>query len=661
MQNGDRVGGGRTLCTRRVDEDAPRRRRRLRRRRRPPSLCRVGAAVAVGDVLVEVDERSTPAPRQGADARRRARPRQRRARSLGPISPRSSSATAAGSTRRGPTPWIAGDASAGARPGRTSPTSSTPARSSSTGRWSSPPSAVAEASTISSPTRPPTGWSAASARSTASCSTATAARCVVASYDYTVLAGTQGTLNHRKKDRLFELAAELRLPVVLFTEGGGGRPGDSEAPGPTGLDCLAFLRIAELSGLVPARRRQRRVLLRRQRRPARLLRRGDRHRGLQHRHGRTGDDRRRRARRPRTDGDRTDRRAAGQRRRRHRRRRRGRGRRHGQALPVVLPGSRRRVVVRRPGRAARRRARGPGARLRRASRRRAAVRHRLGARAAGATSGSASITALARLEGRPVGVLANNPRHLGGAIDSPAADKAARFMQLCDAFDLPLVMLVDTPGMMVGPDVEATALVRHCNRLFVTGANLSIPTVAVVLRKAYGLGAQAMMGGSTKAPLGCFAWPTSEFGGMGLEGAVRLGYRRELDAAADEDRARAAVRRARRPGLRGRQGHQRRLLLRDRRRHRPRRHPPLPDRACSTPRRRRRRAPARSAPTSTPGDHGFSSRSHCNIGQLTRLPPLAVTACRSAAEHGHPLVLRRRLEDVVLLADRAIVALDGIE
>ena len=175
-------------------------------------------------------------------------------------------------------------------------------------------------------------------------------------------------------------------------------------------------------------------------------------------------------------------------------------------------------------------------------------------------------------------MLANNPRHLGGAIDSPAADKAARFMQLCDAFDLPLVMLVDTPGMMVGPDVEATALVRHCNRLFVTGANLTIPTVAVVLRKAYGLGAQAMMGGSTKAPLGCFAWPTSEFGGMGLEGAVRLGYRRELDAAADDDRAPAAVRRARRQGLRGRQGDQRRVVLRDRRRHRPGRHPPLPHR-----------------------------------------------------------------------------------
>ncbi len=108
-------------------------------------------------------------------------------------------------------------------------------------------------------------------------------------------------------------------------------------------------------------------------------------------------------------------------------------------------------------------------------------------------------------------------------------------MQLCDAFDLPIITLCDTPGMMVGPDVEATALVRHCSRLFVTGANLTVPTVTIVLRKAYGLGAQAMMGGSTKAPLACLAWPTGEFGGMGLEGAVRLGYRRELDAADDPE------------------------------------------------------------------------------------------------------------------------------
>jgi acetyl-CoA carboxylase carboxyltransferase component len=144
------------------------------------------------------------------------------------------------------------------------------------------------------------------------------------------------------------------------------------------------------------------------------------------------------------------------------------------------------------------------------------------------------ITALARVEGRPVGVIANNPTHLAGAIDSDGADKAARFMQLCDAYGLPIVTLVDTPGMMVGPDVEATALVRHCSRLFVTGANISVPLVSIVTRKAYGLGAQAMMGGSTKAPLACLAWPTGEFGGMGLEGAVRLGYRKELEAATDD-------------------------------------------------------------------------------------------------------------------------------
>jgi acetyl-CoA carboxylase carboxyltransferase component len=148
--------------------------------------------------------------------------------------------------------------------------------------------------------------------------------------------------------------------------------------------------------------------------------------------------------------------------------------------------------------------------------------------------GLGMVTALARLDGRPVGVVANDPGHLAGAIDSDGADKAARFMQLCDAFGLPIVTLVDTPGMMVGPDVEATALVRHCSRLFVVGANLSVPMVSIVTRKSYGLGAQAMMGGTTKAPLACLAWPTGEFGGMGLEGAVRLGYRKELAAVADD-------------------------------------------------------------------------------------------------------------------------------
>ena len=144
------------------------------------------------------------------------------------------------------------------------------------------------------------------------------------------------------------------------------------------------------------------------------------------------------------------------------------------------------------------------------------------------------VTALARLEGRPIGVVANNPMRLAGAITSAGADKAARFMQLCDAFGLPIVSLIDTPGMMVGPDAEATGLVRHCSRLFVAGASLRVPFAAVILRKAYGLGAQAMAGGSLHEPLLTVGWPTAELGAMGLEGAVKLGFRRELEAIADE-------------------------------------------------------------------------------------------------------------------------------
>jgi acetyl-CoA carboxylase carboxyltransferase component len=147
--------------------------------------------------------------------------------------------------------------------------------------------------------------------------------------------------------------------------------------------------------------------------------------------------------------------------------------------------------------------------------------------------GLGMVTALARLDGRPLGVVANDPSHLGGAIDAHGADKAARFLQLCDAFDLPVVFLCDTPGFMVGPAAERTATVRHFARLFVIGANLSVPTGTIVLRKGYGLGAQAMAGGGFKAPLFTVGWPTSEFGGMGLEGAVRLGMRRELEAIED--------------------------------------------------------------------------------------------------------------------------------
>jgi acetyl-CoA carboxylase carboxyltransferase component len=144
------------------------------------------------------------------------------------------------------------------------------------------------------------------------------------------------------------------------------------------------------------------------------------------------------------------------------------------------------------------------------------------------------VTGLIRVEGRPMGVVANNPVHLGGAIDSDGADKAARFLQLCDGHDLPVLFLCDTPGFMVGPVAEKTGQVRHFSRMFVTGASLTVPFFTVILRKGYGLGAQAMAGGSFRSPLFTVAWPTGELGGMGLEGAVQLGFRRELEAVADE-------------------------------------------------------------------------------------------------------------------------------
>ena len=147
--------------------------------------------------------------------------------------------------------------------------------------------------------------------------------------------------------------------------------------------------------------------------------------------------------------------------------------------------------------------------------------------------GKTIVTALARIEGRPVGVIANDPRHLSGAIDADGSDKAARFMQLCDAFGLPIVSLVDTPGFMVGPDSERTATVRHTSRLFVTAATLSVPFLCVIVRRAFGLGAQAMAGGSLHAPAITLAWPSGELGAMGVEGAVKLALRGELEQITD--------------------------------------------------------------------------------------------------------------------------------
>ena len=359
-----------------------------------------------------------------------------------------------------------------------------------------------------------------------------AARCAVLSYDYTVLAGTQGYVNHRKKDRLFELIERLRLPVVLFAEGGGGRPGDTDTATVTGLDTMAFHLFGRLSGLVPlvgvvsgrcfagnavlagccdviiatedtslgmggpamieggglgtvdpddvgplsmqVPNGTVDVAVADEEKAVAVAR-----RYLSYFQG------------PLADWECADQ----------------------TALRDAIPADRRRAYD---------------------------VRSVIDTLAdAGSvlelrpSFAPGMVTALARLEGRAVGVVANNPVHLAGAVDAAGADKSARFMQLCDAFDLPLVLLCDTPGFMVGPDAEREALVRHAGRLFVTGASLTVPYMTVVLRKGYGLGAQAMAGGSFHAPLFTVAWPTGELGGMGLEGAVRLGFRRELDAVAD--------------------------------------------------------------------------------------------------------------------------------
>ena len=182
--------------------------------------------------------------------------------------------------------------------------------------------------------------------------------------------------------------------------------------------------------------------------------------------------------------------------------------------------------------------------------------------------GTNMITAFIRIEGRPLGLLANNPMVLGGAIDADAADKAARFLQLCDAFDIPVLSLCDTPGNMVGPEAERTALVRHCCRLYVVGANLTVPIFSVVLRKAYGLGAQGMVGGSFHLPMFSVAWPTGEFGPMNLEGSVKLGFRKELEAITDPAQRKAKFEEMVARGLRARQSAQHRDAVRDRRRHR---------------------------------------------------------------------------------------------
>lgn len=361
---------------------------------------------------------------------------------------------------------------------------------------------------------------------------AEASRCAVMAYDATVLAGTQGMRNHQKTDRLVEVALQQRLPVVLFAEGGGGRPGDTDSTAIAGLHLTSFASYARLSGQVPvvgiaagrcfagnaallgcsdvviatrgsnigmggpamveggglgvfkpedigpsevqARNGVIDVLVEDEAEAVRVAR-----RYLSYFQG------------PLPGGEAPD----------------------PQRLREVLPENRVRSYD-----------------MREVLRGVVDVGTLLELRAG---FGTGVFTALGRIEGRPVGLLASNPAHLGGAIDAEAADKAARFLQLCNGHGLPVVSLIDTPGFMVGPEAEAQAQVRHVSRLFVRAAHLRVPVFALVLRKGYGLGAMAMAGGGFHAPVFTAAWPSGEFGGMGLEGAVRLGYRKELESAAE--------------------------------------------------------------------------------------------------------------------------------
>ena len=355
-------------------------------------------------------------------------------------------------------------------------------------------------------------------------------RAAVLAYDYTVLAGTQGWRNHHKKDRLLALAQQWKLPTVLFAEGGGGRPGDVDMPIVAGLNNHTFSQFAALSGQVPvvgvvhgrcfagnaALLGCADVIIATRSanigmggpamieggglglfKPEDIGPAADLHRNgvidvlvadeatavasarqyLGFFQGRTAG------------GEAVDQRT----------------------LRHLVPENRQRAYDMRAVMAA------------------LADRGSLLELRAG--FGHGLLTALARIDGRPIALLANNPQHLGGAIDPDGADKAARFMQLCNAHGLPLLSLCDTPGFMVGPEVERAAQVRHACRLFVGAAALTVPCFTVVVRKGYGLGAQAMALGGFDAPVFTIAWPSAEFGAMGLEGAVRLGFRKELEAA----------------------------------------------------------------------------------------------------------------------------------
>jgi acetyl-CoA carboxylase carboxyltransferase component len=364
-------------------------------------------------------------------------------------------------------------------------------------------------------------------------------RCIAMAYDYTVFAGTQGYVNHQKTDRMLSLAERWRVPLVMFTEGGGGRPGDTDVTWASGLAVPTFASYARLSGLVPvvgivagycfagnaAFLGCSDVIIATH----------DANIGMggpaMIEGGGLGTYR------PKEIGPVSDQAPNG-------------------VIDIVAENETDATEIARKYLSYFQGAVAEWTCADQRELRRIVPENRvrvydvrnvittladtgsvLELRAAFAPG---MITALIRIEGKPFGLIANNPMHLGGAIDGAGADKASRFMQLCDAFDLPIVTLCDTPGFAVGPDVERTGQVRRVSRMFVTAASMTVPVFFVALRKGYGLGAQAMAAGSLHEPFFSVAWPSGEFGPMGLEGAVRLGYRKELAAIANPQERQAA-------------------------------------------------------------------------------------------------------------------------
>lgn len=359
------------------------------------------------------------------------------------------------------------------------------------------------------------------------------ARAAVIVNDYSVLAGTQGFFHHRKLDRICELAQEWSLPLVMYTEGGGGRPGDTDVTTHmAGLNVNSFGSWAGLSGKVP------RIAVNNgycfagnaalfgcadftiatrhswigMAGPA-MIEGGGLGRfepteigpiTVQEKNGVVdivADDEAHATVLAQQllsyfQGDIQDWTTVQQ-----------------EVLRELIPQDRRwaypvrRVIETIADQ-------GSFLELQR-------------------IYGRSIITGFIRLEGKPLALIANDCQQLGGAVDAEASEKAARFLQICDAFRLPVLSLTDTPGFMVGPDSEVQGAVRRMSSLFLAGAKLTVPVVAIFLRKGYGLGAMAMTAGSFARPVYAASWPTGEFGGMGLEGAVRLGFKKELDEVAD--------------------------------------------------------------------------------------------------------------------------------